>query len=234
MPDLTSPCLPARRTRTAAAAALALSLGLSMGLALAAAGAAQAAPLVPDTVTTAGDLAGAAPGYVDHATLTTAYVDPSDPALSDPGAVGSGAVGYNDLETLLGTALAADTYEGSALVWQFSAAAGSTLTLDWALSTLGYDAGFIDRAGWWLDGVLMGEESVDALGRSGQWQATLTGSGPHTLAVALLDVNDATGTSTLALRNLALAAPVPEPAGLALSALGLALGAGALRRRRPG
>lgn len=189
---------------------------------------AQAAPLPVDSVTQLGDTALSA--SLSAGQLSTAYVDAADPAASEAGGLGGSALDVFSLEAALGLATAADTYEGSALVWRFTGQAGQQLGLRWQLDTVGFDPAYADRAYLWLDGLPLGEFTAEALLQTGSLQITLASSGLHTLSAAVLDVNDALGVSTFAVDQLAL---VPEPGSLALSALALAALLVPAARRRP-
>lgn len=199
---------------------------------LAATAGTQAATLPVGQVTALGDTLLDATGPAGQ--MSTAWQDASDPSNSEAGGLGGSALDIFSLETALGLATAADTFEGSALQWQFNGQAGQQLSLRWQLQTLGFDPGFADRAYLWLNGVAIGEFTVADAAQSGSLQISLASSGLHTLSAAVVDVNDATGVSTFSVDQLALAAPVPEPGSALLSALGLAALAGTRWRRRAG
>lgn len=188
----------------------------------------QAAPLSVDSVTPLGDVVlntGLTAGQ-----LSTAFVDASDPGASEAGGLGGSALDIFSLEAALGLATAADTLEGSGLQWRFMGQAGQQLRLRWQLDTVGFDPAFADRAYLWLNGLSIGEFTVDALSQTGILQVALASSGQHTLSAAVVDVNDVTGVSTFTVDQLSL---VPEPGSLALSALALAALLGSAARRQP-
>lgn len=164
------------------------------------------------------------------ATLTTAAVDSGETPLAPPG-----ALLYYALAPALGLApgtLAADTVEGSGLQHSFTTPAGSTrVHFNWTLGTVAFDAGFADRALVLVDGstlLPLGTAAAALVG--GSFNITFAGAAPHALVIALLDVGDALGVSTLTVSNFSVTA-VPEPTRLALLLAGL-LGLGAVLRRR--
>lgn len=201
-----------------------LSAGLAAVLctALAAPALAQSADL--RTWTAAGDV------LVDsaaNARLTTAYADES------PLSAGS-ALLFDELETALSLpagSLAADTIEGSGLQLSFAAAAGTTLSFDWLLSTVDFDAQQADRAFVLIDGGwLVSLGTVTASTVAGQFSHQFTGAGDHAMAIVVMDVAAADRVSTLTLSNLQVSA-VPEPGSWALLLAGLGgVGVASLRK----
>jgi hypothetical protein len=160
-----------------------------------------------------------------HATLTTAAG-----ASGEATASATSALPWFALETALGLALDADTYEGSALFTRFDAAAGTSVQMAWALSTLDTDLAFADRAYAIVDGVVSPLAQVGSGAQAGTFAHVFAIGGSHTLGFAVLDVNDVTGLSQLDLGPLTVTA-VPEPGSWALLLAGVA-GVGALARRR--
>lgn len=163
------------------------------------------------------------------ATITTAA------ALSGESPVtANSALLFDELEVALsiGGATAADTYEGSGLAASFTADAGTTLRFDWTLSTVGFDAAFADRAFVVVDGAPAVDFAVVGNAPlSGSFSYTFTTAGNHSLAFAVMDVNDVLGVSTLAVSNFSVSA-VPEASTLGMMFAGLGLLAAAARRRR--
>ena len=141
---------------------------------------------------------------------------------------------FDALEVALsiGGATAADTYVGSGLAASFSADAGTTVRFDWTLSTVGFDAAFADRAFVVVDGAPAVDFAVVGNAPlSGSFSYTFTTAGSHSLAFAVMDVNDVLGVSTLAVSNFSVSA-VPEASTLGMMFAGLGLVAAAARRRR--
>lgn len=127
-------------------------------------------------------------------------------------------------------ALPGDSYEGSGLVQRLDSSTGLRLSFDWSLSTTGFDADYRDRAFVALDGQLLptlGEAAATPV--AGRFSLEL-GTGSHTVAFGLLDIDATDGLSTLSISNFSVS-PVPEPASWALMAGGLALCGVAARRR---
>lgn len=146
-------------------------------------------------------------------------------------ASGTSAALWFDVESAIGAPLDGDTIEGSALATSFSAVAGTRVSVNWSLSTVGFDPAFADRAYVVLDGQLQTLATVGAALQAGTFSFTVGGSGTHTLAFAVMDVNDVAGVSQLALSGLQVT-PVPEPATVALWLAGLGVVGGIARRRR--
>lgn len=145
-------------------------------------------------------------------------------------ASGTSAALWFDVESALGVPLDGDTFEGSALSTSFSAAAGTRVSVNWSLSTDGFDPGFADRAYVVLDGQLQTLATVGAASQSGTFSFTVGGGGTHSLAFAVMDVNDVAGISRLTLSGLQVT-PVPEPATVAMWLAGLGVVGGIARRR---
>lgn len=177
--------------------------------------------------TAVGDVSGLA---ATSATLSTAAAGSGETPLS-----ATDALKYFELEPALSLSAGtfdADTLEGSGLQHSFTTPAGSTrVHFDWTLSTVDFDAGFADRAFVLVDGsALLPLGTVAAMLVGGSFNITFADAAPHALVIALLDVGDALGVSTLAVRNFSVTA-VPEPTSAALLLAGL-LGLGALVRRQ--
>ena len=136
-------------------------------------------------------------------------------------------------------------YEGSAASQGFAAAAGSTLSFKWDLSTLetSSDPSVADVAFVVIDGqVITLANSLAATSTiSGGDYASQTGwldfsttfanGGSHTIAFGVVDVGQYTDTSALSVSAVNLSA-VPESSGVAMMAAGLGLLALQARRRR--
>lgn len=161
------------------------------------------------------------------ATLTTAAFESGEAPAS-----GHSALLWPELEAALGTAFDADTFEGSALQSSFMAAAGTKVTLQWSLVTEAFDPAFADRLYAVIDGQAQALAQATGTPQQGQASFTFATGGTHTLAFAVLDVNDTTGLTSVSLSGLAVTPAVPEPAPLALLLAGLAVVA-ARRRARP-
>lgn len=161
------------------------------------------------------------------ATLSTAAVESGESPLS-----GHSALIWFELEPALGDAihLGADTYEGSALRSSFVSTAGSTLAFSWTLATVDHDPGFADRAFVVVDGVVQTLATATSSPATGYFSQTFQSAGLHTFAVGVVDVNDFTGMSTLAIEGWQVSA-VPEPAALPLMLAGLGAVFWARRRR---
>ncbi len=187
-----------------------------ISLLLAAALPAFAQPADWSTWTATGDVLATA----GSASLTTAAVESGETPAS-----AQGAVLWFDVESALGAVLDGDTLEGSAIATSFSAADGALVSVEWSLSTVDFDPAFADRAYAVVDGQLQTLATVAASALSGTFSFTVSGSGLHTLAFAVLDVNDVGGVSRLALSGLQVGA-VPEPATLALCLAGLGVAGG--------
>ena len=203
------------------------TLAALLCMAAAAPALAQSADL--GTWTAAGDVLRTGPG---SATLTTAFGSGGD---DNEGPVsGSSALVFTELEPALlldAGSLPADTVEGSGLQHSFVAAAGSTIRFAWQLTTVDFNADFADRAFVLVDGATLIELGTVSSGAvSGQFSHSVASAGSHALAILVMDVNDATGVSTLTMSDLTVSA-VPEPGPWALLLAGLA-GLGLAARRR--
>jgi hypothetical protein len=161
------------------------------------------------------------------ATLSTAFSDESP-------ASGTGALDYTAFEPALGLAYdslgAGDTWDGSALQHSFTAAANTTVSFSWSLSTTGFDAAFADRAFVVVGGSVLALGTVAASTVGGSFSHTFANAGNQALAFGVVDVGDVVGVSILTVSGLAVS-PVPEPMSVALLLAGLgALGASARRK----
>lgn len=195
------------------------------------AGSASATPVAADLAqwTAAGDVR---LGSATSARITTAAVDSGEQPAG-----ASSALLFYELEPALGLApglLPADTIEGSGLQFSFSALAATTISVAWSLSTVLFDADYIDRAFVVIDGTRF--ESLAEVGLApvnGQFSYTF-GAGAHSLAFGILDVNSTDLVSTLDVSDLRVSsvAEVPEPGSLALVLAGFAGLASSARRRR--
>jgi len=205
--------------------------------------------------TTGGDAAASG----GHLVLTTASASQVD---DDPLPAGARNVSGNEplaagyaLESFVGVAPGAldpdpaafvAAMEGSAASQSFAAAAGSTLTFKWDLSTLeaSRDPAVADIAFVVVDGRLATLATSlaattpfsggDYLSHTGwmDYATTLTTGGTHTLAFGVADVGQFTDTSALWVTDVAVSG-VPESPTIALMAAGLGLlGLRARRRRR--
>jgi hypothetical protein len=177
--------------------------------------------------TTLGDAGVNAGVNAGSATLSTAFSDESP-------ASGTGALDYTAFEPALGLAYdslgAGDTWDGSALQHSFSAAANTTVSFSWSLSTPRFDAAFADRAFVVVDGSVLTLGTVAANTLGGRFSHTFANAGSHALAFGVVDVGDVVGVSTLTVSGLAVSA-VPEPVSGVLLLAGLgALGASARRK----
>ena len=207
---MNKPCMLAVVTTAALFGAATPALAQSSNLNLwTAAGDVQVLSASQAVLTTAATLSGEIPLTANSALQ---FFD-LEPALSIPGAT------------------AADTYEGSGLAQSFVSAAGTTVSFNWTLGTAGFDANFADRAFVVIDGApALDFATVAATALNGSFSYTFTTAGNHSLAIAVMDVNDYVGVSTLTVSNLTVTA-VPEPTSIALLLAGLGV-VGALARRR--
>ncbi len=167
------------------------------------------------------------------AVLTTASAGSGETPIS-----ANSALLYYSLESALAMpgATAGDTIEGSGLQQSFTAAAGTTISFSWTLSTDDYASaatfGALDRAFVVLDGATaLDFATIAASPLSGSYSYTFTTAGVHAFAIVVMDVLDSAGVSTLTVSNVNVSA-VPEPASIALLLAGLGVVAGAARARR--
>jgi hypothetical protein len=207
--------------------------------------------------TTGGDAASVGGNHLVLTTSSASQQDDADAGLPtgarnvsgvDPLFVGGGA---GSLEEFVGVAPGAFNpdpdnfvyaYEGSAASQSFTAAAGSSLSFQWDLSTLDQrDPTQADYAFVVIDGQVI--RLADAFAATlptadGAWTAhtgwmdyaaTFTSGGTHTISFGVVDVGDYIDTSALSVTGVNLSA-VPESSTLALMGVGLALLA--LQRRR--
>lgn len=160
------------------------------------------------------------------ATLTTAAFESGEVPAS-----GSSALLWPELEAALGTTLDGDVIEGSALGTQFTAAAGTQVALHWTLASEDFDPAFADRLVAVVDGQVQLVSQTSGALQQGSAGFTFATGGLHTLAFAVLDVNDSAGLSTVTLAGLTVTPAVPEPATAATLLLGLGALLVAARRR---
>lgn len=138
----------------------------------------------------------------------------------------------DDLEAGLGVsplALGADAFEGSAVQYTFTLAAGNTLSFNWSLSTDTFDANYADRAFAAINGDVVQLGTVQAGLVTGSFSRTFANAGDYTLSLGVVDVNDVTGVSTL---HVSAVTAVPEPETFAMLLVGLGLVGAAVRRRQ--
>lgn len=203
---------------------------------------------------TLGDAASSAVGG-NHLVLTDAYpggVDDADGidrnvSGNAPAPTGGGPGSLEDFVGIAAGALDAgateQSYEGSAAVQTFTAAAGSQLSFQWNLATAeAPDPRTPDAAFVVIDGLLVTLGTTDSANQASSggnylaqtgwasWSTTLTGSGPHTIAFGIVDIGSYTDSSALLVTGVSATSAVPETSTLALVGAGLALLA--LKRRR--
>jgi len=162
------------------------------------------------------------------AMLSTAFSDEAP-------ASGTGALDYIAFEPALGLPYdslgAGDSFDGSALQHSFSVAVNTTVSFSWSLSTVGFDAGFADRAFVVIDGSVLTLATVAASTVGGSFSHTFASAGNHALAFGVVDVGDVVGVSTLTVSGLAVSA-VPEPMSVVLLLAGLGVLGAATRCKR--
>lgn len=167
---------------------------------------------------------------------TSALITTASTLSGETPLTANSALLFDELESALSIsgATAGDTFEGSGFAQNFVVAAGFTTTIsfNWTLSTVDFDPAFADRAFLVVDGTpAVNFAVVGNSPLSGSFSYTFTTAGNHSLAVAVMDVNDTVGVSTLTLSNLSVSA-VPEASSIAMMLTGLALVRAAARRRR--
>lgn len=136
--------------------------------------------------------------------------------------------------------------EGSAASQTFAAAAGSTLSFKWDLSTLetSADLASADLAFIVVDGKVISladstaattaSASADWLTHTG-WEGyslTFADGGQHTVSFGVVDIGSYGTSSALSVTDVGVASAVPETSSMALMAAGLGLLALQSRRRR--
>ncbi|BAZ10923.1 hypothetical protein NIES4071_27470 [Calothrix sp. NIES-4071] len=163
---------------------------------------------------------------LNQATLTNAFSDGSDDGGANYNVSGNNPNFFiDDLETFIGIApgsLGVDATEGSVIKTIFTGVqAGDVFSFDWDFLT--YDTVNADRAF-----VAIGN-SILNLTSGTPFSYTFNTGGNYTVGIGVIDVNDTTGSSRLALRN-GNYEPVPEP----LTVFGslAAFGFGAAMKRR--
>ncbi len=212
------------------------AFSLIVGMALGLTGlAAHAQSVNLTTLTAYGDVS----ANTTSASLTTAAIESGETPSS-----GSSAWFYTELEPALlpgGTTLGADTFEGSALAYEFTLSAPGTLSFNWSLSTAetletdpASGLSLLDRSFVSFDGAVSTLATASLTPQNGSYLSGVLGAGTHRFSVGVMDVNDVLGVSTLGVSNLSVSvSAVPEPETYALLIGGLAVIGARLRRRNP-
>ena len=165
--------------------------------------------------------------------MTTAMLSTAHSADGETTVSGTDAVFINDLEAGLQVAsgaLGLNAYEGSALFGSFNLPMPSTVSFNWVLSTVNFAPALADQAFVVVNGVvqLLGTSAAQAV--NGNFSFNFA-AGNHTLSLAVVDVGDFVGKTTLSVSELSVTA-VPEPGTYALWLAGLAVVGGVARRQR--
>lgn len=197
--------------------------------------------------TTTGDVA----VQSGSAVLTTAYTTEQDDfplAASALNLSGNPTVmAGGDLELFAGLAAGAldldslsQATEGSAMKATFSAAAGTTLSFDWQITTrdatAGQDYAFITINGALINLASAGSATAAATGdyftQTGvaHFEYVIPAGGDYTVTFGVTDVGDYSGTTALRIDNVNMTVPEAGSSLLALAGLSLA----AFRRKRQG